>query len=91
MYIKKDYLDLKIEELNARYELAIILNDEREKIKAEKARIRDEERAQLEYENARRKAEEEEKIYLKALNDAKKKLGLLTDGDLESLSKKLNL
>ena len=89
MYIKKDYLDLKIEELNARYEHAIILNDEREKIKAEKARIRDEERAQLEYENARRKAEEEEKIYLKALNDAKKKLGLLTDEDSRKLEQKI--
>ena len=90
MHLKKDYLDLKIEELNARYEYSVILNEERDKIREENARIREEEKAQGEFENARLKAEKEEEIYQKALDEAKKQLGLLSDDDAKKLEEQID-
>ncbi|MDC0383267.1 DUF4041 domain-containing protein [Candidatus Marinimicrobia bacterium] len=90
MYIRKDYLDLKIEELNARHEYSVILNQEREKIREENSKIREEERAQKEFEDARIKAEKDQKIFQQALDKAKKELGLLSQDEAKKLEQQIS-
>jgi len=89
MYIKGDFLTIKIEELHLRHEYAEKLYEEREARKEENAKIREEERAQREIENAKLKAEQEEMMYQKALAEAKEKLGLLSDEKAKEMKGKI--
>lgn len=85
-YITKDYLDLKIQELELNYEMAQKIQDEKEEQKLIREQMREEERAQREYEKAKLDAEKEEKRFKDALEKAEEKLKDAHGAQLEKLN-----
>jgi hypothetical protein len=70
IYIKQEYLDLKIEELSLNYEFELKKYEEKEEQRLLREQMREEEKAQREFERAQKEAEEEEYRYQKALEKA---------------------
>lgn len=87
--ITDKYLKLKLDELHLVYELAHKKYQEKEEARAIREEQREEERAQREFEKARKDAEIEEKRYEKALERAKKDLGLVSGEKLDELNSQI--
>ena len=85
-FITDNYLKLKLDELHLVYELAHKKYQEKEEARAIREEQREEERAQREFEKARKDAEIEEKRFEKALERAKKDLGLVSGEKLDELN-----
>lgn len=85
-FITDKYLNLKLDELHLVYELAHKKYQEKEEARAIREEQREEERAQREFERARKQAEIEERRFQKALERAKKDLGLVSGDKLEELN-----
>lgn len=89
-FITEDYLKIKIDELHLSYELEFKKQQEKEEQRAIREEQREEEKALREIEKARKEAEAEEKRYQKALEIAKKELGLVSGEELEKLNDQIN-
>jgi hypothetical protein len=79
--IQSEYLDLKIKELTLEYEFQLKRQKEKEELRAAQEELREEEKARREFEQAQKEAEKEEANYEKALEKARKEIGLAT-GDM---------
>jgi hypothetical protein len=88
-FITDKYLKLKLDELHLVYELAHKKYQEKEEAIEIRAGQREEERAQREFEKARKDAEMEEKRFQKALELAKKDLGLVSGEKLNELNSQI--
>ena len=88
-FITDKYLKLKLDELHLVYEFAHKKYQEKEEARAIREEQREEERAQREFEKARKDAEIEEKRYEKALERAKKDLGLVSGEKLDELNSQI--
>ena len=88
-FITDKYLKLKLDELHLVYELAHKKYQEKEEAREIRAEQREEERAQREFEKARKDAEIEEKRFQKALELAKKDLGLVSGEKLDELNSQI--
>lgn len=88
-FITDEYLKLKLDELHLVYELAHKKYQEKEEARAIREEQREEERAQREFEKARKDAEMEEKHFQKALERAKKDLGLVSGEKLDELNSQI--
>ncbi|NVK52808.1 MAG: DUF4041 domain-containing protein [Flavobacteriaceae bacterium] len=89
VHLTQEYLRLKLDELHLAYELEHKKYLEKEEQRAIREEQRQEEIAQREFEKARKEAEQEEKRFQKALEHAKKELGLVSGEELEKLSQKI--
>lgn len=76
--IQSEYLDLKIKELTLEYEYQLKRQKEKEELRAAQEELREEEKARREFEQAQKEAEKEEANYEKALEKARKEIGLAT-------------
>jgi hypothetical protein len=76
--IQSAYLDLKIKELVLEYEYQLKRQKEKEELRAAQEELREEEKARREFEQAQKDAEKEEANYEKALEKARKEIGLTT-------------
>jgi hypothetical protein len=76
--IQSEYLDLKIKELTLEYEFQLKRQKEKEELRAAQEELREEEKARREFEQAQKEAEKEEANYEKALEKARKEIGLAT-------------
>lgn len=76
--IQEEYLDLKIKELTLEYEFQLKRQKEKEELRAVQEELREEEKARREFEQAQKEAEKEEANYEKALEKARKEIGLAT-------------
>tara|TARA_B110000211_G_C14024841_1_gene529318 strand:+ start:77 stop:1480 length:1404 start_codon:yes stop_codon:yes gene_type:complete len=88
-FITDKYLKLKLDELHLVYELAHKKYQEKEEAREIRAGQREEERSQREFEKARKDAEIEEKRFQKALELAKKDLGLVSGEKLDELNSQI--
>ncbi len=88
-FITDKYLQLKLDELHLVYELAHKKYQEKEEARAIREEQREEERAQREFEKARKDAEIEEKRFQKALESAKRDLGLVSGEKLDELNSQI--
>lgn len=86
VFLTDQYLKLKLDELHLVYELAHKRYQEKEEARAIREEQREEEKAQREFEKAQKDAEIEEKRFQKALEKAKKELGLVSGEKLEELN-----
>lgn len=75
IYITADYYDLKEKELHLTHEYQTKKQAEKEEQRAIREQMREEERAMREIEQAKLKAEKEERMYLQALEKARKEMG----------------
>ena len=91
IHLEPELLKLKFEELRLTHEYQIKKQQEKEEARAIRAEQREEERAQREFENARKEAEIEEKRFQKALEKAKKDLGLVSGEKLDELNSQIAL
>ena len=73
-YIAKDFLNLKLKELELNYEMAEKVQQEKEEQRRIKEQMREEEKAQREFEKAQEEAKKEEERSQKALEKAEEKL-----------------
>ena len=87
--IQKEFLDLKLEELELNYEFQLKKYDEKEEQKRIREQIREEEKALRDYEKAKREAEEEEKYLQKALEKIKQRFGFVTPNEVNALNAKV--
>ena len=90
--ITEEFLNLKIEELKLNYEYKLKKHQEKEEERERRNLIKEEEKARRDYEKAEKEAIQKEKIYNKALEEARKELGLASKeevGVLEDKIKKL--
>ena len=76
--IQSEYLDLKIKELTLEYEFQLKRQKEKEELRAAQEELREEEKARREFEQTQKEAEKEEANYEKALEKARKEIGLAT-------------
>ena len=76
--IQSEYLELKIKELTLEYEFQLKRQKEKEELRAAQEELREEEKARREFEQAQKEAEKEEANYEKALEKARKEIGLVT-------------
>jgi hypothetical protein len=76
--IQSAYLDLKIKELVLEYEYQLKRQKEKEELRAAQEELREEEKARREFEQAQKDAEKEEANFEKALEKARKEIGLAT-------------
>jgi len=76
--IQEEYLDLKIKELTLEYEYQLKRQKEKEELRAAREELREEEKARREFEQAQKEAEKEEVNFEKALEKARKEIGLAT-------------
>ena len=88
-YIREDFFNLKIEELEHVHLYAEKKQEEKEAQRIAQEKIREEERAQREFEKAQRDAEREEIRYNLALEQAKKDLEGAHGAKLDSLHRKI--
>ncbi|MDM1415772.1 DUF4041 domain-containing protein [Myroides odoratimimus] len=72
--ISKNYLDVRLLELNTEYSYQLKKQQEKEEMQEIKERLREEEKAIRDYEKAQKEAEKEEKNFAKALELARKEL-----------------
>ncbi len=89
VHLTQEYLRLKLDELHLAYELEHKKYLEKEEQRAIREEQRQEEIAQREFEKAKKEAEQEEKRFQKALEHAKKELGLVSGEELENLNQKI--
>lgn len=87
--ITKDFLNLKIEELELNYEYQLKKFEEKEEQRRIREQIREEEKALRDYEKAEREAEEEETSLQEALEKVKQKFGIVTAEEAEALNEKV--
>ncbi len=85
-----EYLELKIKELKISHEYNLKKHEEKEELKSQRAEIREEERAKREYEKVQKEAELQKKVYEKALEEARKELGLISEEDQSNLLNKIS-
>lgn len=90
VFINKQYLKLKIEELILEYEYQAKRQKEKEELRAIQEELREEEKARREYEQAQRDAEKEEANYQKALDKARKEIESTTGEKHDKLQAKIN-
>jgi hypothetical protein len=83
--IQGEYLDLKIKELTLEYEYQLKRQKEKEELRLAQEEMREEEKARKEFEQAQKEAEKEEANYEKALEKARKEIGLATGDKHEKL------
>jgi hypothetical protein len=76
--IQGEYLELKIKELTLEYEYQLKRQREKEELRAAQEELREEEKARREFEQAQKEAEKEEANYEKALEKARKEIGMTT-------------
>jgi len=86
IYIKEDYLNLKIEQLHLTYELEAKKQQEKEEQRQIREQMREEEIARREIEKAKLEAEKEEARYRKALEKAQKDVEKATGDKLNKLT-----
>jgi len=89
MYFNDDFVQLKIDQLYAAYEYKERKHQEKEERRLILKAEREEKKVLAEAANLQKEAEKKEKLYNKALEDAKKELGLLSGKDLESQNQKI--
>ncbi|MCD8425987.1 DUF4041 domain-containing protein [Tenacibaculum dicentrarchi] len=88
-FITDKYLKLKLNELHLIYELAHKRYEEKEEARAIREEQREEEKALREFEKTKKDAEIEERRYQKALEKAKKDLGLVSGEKLQELNSQI--
>ncbi len=74
VFITKDFLNLKLDELSLTYEYEQKKYEEKEEQRLIREQMREEEKAQREFEKAQKEAEDEERRFQKALEKAKHEL-----------------
>ncbi|WP_151671960.1 DUF4041 domain-containing protein [Nitrincola schmidtii] len=84
IYIDKDYLELKINELHLNFELAEKRQQIKEEQQAIREQMREEEKVRKELERAKKLAEDEERLYTEALDKARKELETIHGEDTEA-------
>ena len=89
IYITNDYLNLKYEELKLKHELICFKREESERNKEIRVNLREEEKARRDFEKAKKEAFQKEKLYKKALEEARKELGLAGQDEVKSLENKI--
>ena len=89
IYITRDYLNAKLKELYLTHEYQEKKHAEKEEQREIQAQIREEQRVLREAEKAKKEAEQEAKIYQKALEEARKELGVLHGDDLVHLQEQI--
>lgn len=87
--IQKEFLYLKLEELQLNYEYQLKKYEEKEEQKRIREQIREEEKALRDYEKVEREAEEEERYLQKALEKVKQKFGIVTPSEVDALNAKV--
>jgi hypothetical protein len=85
VFIQREYLDLKINELVLEYEYHLKRQKEKEELRAAQELLREEEKARREFEKAQKEAEKEEADYQKALDKARKEIEKATGTKQEKL------
>lgn len=85
------YLRLKEEELALEYEYQAKKQQEKEKMKAIQDELREEEKARREFEQAQKEAEKQEALFTKALQKARKEMGLATGPTYDTLKYQIQL
>ena len=83
------YLQLKEKELALEYEYQAKKQQEKEKMKAIQDELREEEKARREFEQAQKEAEKQELLYTKALEKARKEMGLATGTTYDMLHEQI--
>lgn len=83
------YLQLKGKELALEYEYQAKKQQEKEKMKAIQDELREEEKARREFEQAQKEAEKQELLYTKALEKARKEMGLATGTTYDMLHEQI--
>ncbi|QHV97303.1 DUF4041 domain-containing protein [Spirosoma endbachense] len=78
VYLNKDYLGFKQQELVLEYEYQAKRQQEKEAMRAIQEELREEEKAKREFEQAQREAQKEEANYQKALDKARREVELAT-------------
>lgn len=86
---EKEYIKLKFKECELQYQFKLKDQREKEEQALIKEQMREEQQAIREFERAMAKAEREEKMYLEALEAARKELEISTDEEKEKLNKKV--
>jgi hypothetical protein len=88
--IQEEYLELKIKELTLEYEYQLKRQKEKEELRAAQEELREEEKARREFEQAQKEAEKEEANYEKALEKARKEIGLTTGDKHDQLQAQID-
>jgi hypothetical protein len=83
--IQNEYLELKLKELALEYEFQLKRQKEKEELRAAQEELREEEIARREFEQAQKEAEREEANYEKALEKARKEIGLAIGDKYEKI------
>jgi len=91
MYISRDYVQAKIDELYAVHEYLEKKHDEQEEIRRIRADEREENKVLQELEKAKKEAEKEEKLFNEALAKAREQLGLLSGDELSKQEGQIKL
>ncbi|MCE7059371.1 DUF4041 domain-containing protein [Dyadobacter sp. CY343] len=84
-----EYLNLKEQELILEYEYQAKKQQEKENMRPIQDELREEEKARREFEQAQREAERQEAAFLKALEKARKEMGLVTGVEYDKLNDKV--
>ncbi|MEH7567853.1 DUF4041 domain-containing protein, partial [Priestia megaterium] len=87
--IRREYLELKLEELYLKYEFEQKKQEEKEEQQAIKERMREEAKALKELEKAKEKVEKEEKHFVQAIEKMNEQLSSSSDNEKEKLIAKL--
>ena len=90
LYIKDEFLSLKIEDLRLTYEYEKKKYDEKEEQRLIRQQMREEEKAQQELDRAQKEAEKEESQYARALEKARDELVKADQGERASLEAKIS-
>lgn len=85
------YLRLKEHELALEYEYQAKKQQEKEKMKAIQDELREEEKARREFEQAKNEAEKQELLFTKALEKARKEMGVATGPTYDALNEQIQL
>jgi hypothetical protein len=86
-----EYLKLKEKELALEYEYQAKRQQEKENMRAIQDELREEEKARREFEQAQREAEKQETTFLRALEKARKEIGLVTGTEYDKLVDKITM
>ncbi|HEY8542474.1 MAG TPA: DUF4041 domain-containing protein, partial [Pseudothermotoga sp.] len=87
--IRKEYLDLKLEELYLAYEYEQKKREEQEEQRLIKERMREEKRVQEEIERMKKKIEKEEQHFNQAIKELNDRLAIANDQEKAELEKKI--
>lgn len=89
--ITREYVDLKIDELNLVYEYQMKKHEQKEEQRLIREQMREEEKVQRESERVQREAEEEAKLYNKVLEKARIELGYASKEEAFILEDKIKI